>query len=136
MQPAPSENPPAGTGQGAGLHLEAMGKWRPCAEEQKRHSHPLIDSPLPPALGSSDKIRRTSSSISPGLRGLALCWQLPAQANGVCGEAVSHSILLLYTVSCKVGGAVQAAQAVCLHGSQDPVYCSSVSDPLGSSLLP
>jgi len=112
VQPAPSENPPAGTGRGAGLCLGAVGRWWPRAQEQKRCSWPL-----PPALGSSDKMRHSSSSISPGLRGPAFCWQLPAQANGVCGEAVSHSVLLFYTVSCEGGGAAQAAQAICLHRS-------------------
>lgn len=76
--------------------------------------------------GCTVQLKHLSRAVGPGLM-LAI----PAQANGVCGEAVSHSILLFDTVGCKVGGAAQAALAICLHRSH-----RILSDPLGSSLLP
>lgn len=63
--------------------------------------------------------------------GLGLMLAIPAQANGVCREAVSHSILLFDTVGYKVGEPAQAALAICLHRSH-----RILSDPLGSTLPP
>lgn len=84
---------------------------------------------LPPALGSSDRMH-CSAQASLRAAGPSLMLAIPAQANGVCGEAVSHSALLFNTAGCKVGGAAQAALAICLHRSH-----RILSDPLGSSLL-
>lgn len=76
--------------------------------------------------GCSVQLQHLSRAAGPGLM-LAI----PAQANGVCREAVSHSILLFDTVGYKVGEPAQAALAICLHRSH-----RILSDPLGSTLPP